>query len=92
MTLKTMDIVHDIAQIFKGDNPACQLEAGHQKNGDYFCWQLLLNPKMFLNLVYTLSQPNFSLEDRIKKVKQSSLSAKKLQNNIVKPFKNKKKT
>ena len=29
--------VHDIARIFKGDNPACQLEAGHQKNGDYFC-------------------------------------------------------
>ena len=43
------------------------------------------------NLVYTLSQPNFSLEDHIKKVKQSSLSAKKLENNIVKPFKNLKK-
>ena len=28
--------VHDIARIFKGDYPACQLEAGHQKNGDYF--------------------------------------------------------
>ena len=26
--------VHDIAQIFKGDDSACQTEAGHQKNGD----------------------------------------------------------
>ena len=26
--------VHDLARIFKGDNLACQLEAGHQKNGD----------------------------------------------------------
>ena len=80
--------VHDIAQIFEGDYPACQLEAGHQKNGDYFCWQCPLNAKMSSNLVYTISQPNFLLEDHIKKVKQSSLSAKKLENNIVKPFKN----
>ena len=69
--------VHDIARIFKGDNPACQLEAGHQKNGDYFRWQCPLNANISSDLVYTLSQPNFSLEDRIKKVKQSSLSAKK---------------
>ena len=84
--------VHEIARIFKRDNPACQLEAGHQKNGDYFCWQCPLNAKMSSNLVYTLSQTNFSLEDRIKKVKQSSLSAKTLENNIVKPFKNLEKT
>ena len=69
--------VHDIARIFKGDNPACQLEAGHQKNGDFFRWQCPLNANISSDLVYTLSQPNFSLEDRIKKVKQSSLSAKK---------------
>ena len=47
---------------FKGDNPACQFEAGQQKNGDYFCWQCPLNAKMTPNLVYTLSQPNTSLE------------------------------
>ena len=46
---------------------------------------------MSSNLVYTLSQPNLSLGDCIKKVKQSSLSAKKLENNVVKPFKNFKK-
>ena len=45
---------------------------------------------MSSNLVYTLSQPNFSLEHCIKKVKQSYLQ-KKLENNIVKPFKNFKK-
>ena len=84
--------VHDIARIFKGDNPACQLEAGQQKNGDGFSWQCPLNHKMSPNLVYTLSQPNFSLEDHIKKVKQSSLCTKKLENNIVKLFKNLKKT
>ena len=83
--------VHDIARISKGDNPACRLEAGHQKNGDYFCWQCPLNAKMSSDLVYTLSQPNFSLEDRIKKVKHSSLSAKKLKSDIAKPIKNLKK-
>ena len=42
--------VHDIAPIFKRDNPACQLEAGHQKNGNYFCWKCPLNAKMSSNL------------------------------------------
>ena len=77
--------VRDIARIFKGDNPECQLEIDQQKNGDYFCWQCPLNAKILSKLVYTLSQPNFSLEDRIKKVKQFSLSAKNLENNIDHP-------
>ena len=25
-------------RIFKGNDPAAQLEAGHQKGDDYFCW------------------------------------------------------
>ena len=45
---------------------------------------------MSSNLVY-ISQPNFSLEDRIKKVKQSSLCAKKLENNSLTISKLKKK-
>ena len=52
--------IRDIVRAFKGDNPACQFEAGQQKNGDCFCWQCPLNAKMAPNLVYTLSQPNTS--------------------------------
>ena len=38
--------IRDIVRAFKGDSPACQFEAGQQKNGDYFCWQcpLTLSP------------------------------------------------
>ena len=36
-------------------------------------------------------QPNFSLQNRITKVKQSSLTAKNLENNILKVFKSLKK-
>ena len=30
-------LINDVMRIFKGDDPAAQLEAGHQKGGDYFC-------------------------------------------------------
>ena len=59
-----------------------------KKSGDYFCQRRPLNAKMSPNLVYTLSQPNFFLEDRTKKVKQFSLTSKILKNNVVKLFKN----
>ena len=28
----------DVMRIFKADDPAAQLEASHQKGGDYFFW------------------------------------------------------
>ena len=30
-------LINDIMRVFKGDNPAAQLESWQQKNGDYFC-------------------------------------------------------
>ena len=68
---------------FKGDNPACQFEASQQKNGDYICWQCPLNAKMAPNVVYTLSQPHTSLEERINKMKDSTTSINRnKQNNL----------
>ena len=28
----------DVMRLFKEDGPACQVEAGHQKGVNYFCW------------------------------------------------------
>ena len=78
----------DTVRAFKGDSPACQLEAGQQKNGDYFCWQCPLNAKMAPNLVCTLFQPNPSLEKRINKIKVSTTSINKIKQNNVKLYKN----
>ena len=30
--------IYDIMRLFKGDGPSCQVEAGQQKGGNYFCW------------------------------------------------------
>ena len=83
--------IRDIVRAFKGDNPACQFKAGQQKNGDYFCWQCPLNAEMAANLVYTLSQPNTSLEERINKMKESTISINKIKQNNSELYKNLKK-
>ena len=80
--------IRDIVRAFKGDNLACQFEAGQQKNGDYFCWHCPLSAKMAPTLVYVLSQPNTSLEKRINKIKKSNTSINKIKQNNVKLYKN----
>ena len=40
-------VINDVMRIFKGDDPAAQLGAGHQKGGVYFCW--LLQKILFLD-------------------------------------------
>ena len=47
-----------------------------------------LNAKMSPNLVYTLSQPNTSLEERINKMKESTTSINKIKQNNLKLYKN----
>ena len=45
-------------RVFKGDNPAAQLES-RQKKGDYFCWWCPLFTKSSPNIVQIMSLPNF---------------------------------
>ena len=80
-----------IVRAFKGNNPACQFEAGQEKTRHYFCWQCPLNAKKAPNLVYALSQPKTSLEKTINKIKESTTSIYKIEQNNVKMNKNFKK-
>ena len=59
-------------KIFKGDDPAAQLEAGHQKSGDYFCWLCPIEAAATKNIILCLKQPLLSLQDRVSKVLMSS--------------------
>jgi len=54
-------LINDVMRIFKGDNPAAQFEAGHQKNGDYFCWQCPLYAQLSACVAHTMSLPNLNL-------------------------------
>ena len=54
-------IVKDILRIFKGDKPACQLEAGQQKGGDYLCWLCGINATWVPNMYHAFNLPIYSL-------------------------------
>ncbi|XP_065672107.1 uncharacterized protein LOC136089935 [Hydra vulgaris] len=64
----------DVARIFKGDNPAAQLEAGHQKGGNYFCWACNMHADLSNNISISLSFPYTSLQNRIDHINASNTS------------------
>ena len=47
-------LINDVMRIFKGDGPAAQLEAGHQKGGDYFCWLCPIEAATTKNIILSL--------------------------------------
>ena len=55
-------------RIFRGDDPVAQLEAGHQKGGDYFCWLCPIEAAATKNIILSLKQPLLSLQDKVSKV------------------------
>ena len=64
--------INDVTRIFKGDDPAAQLEAAHQKGGFYFCWLCPIEAAATNNIILSLKQPLLSLQDRVSKVLMSS--------------------
>ncbi|XP_066914907.1 uncharacterized protein [Clytia hemisphaerica] len=64
--------VNDHFRFFKGDAPACQLEAGHQKGGDYFCWGCPMYAKRGNDIAYVFGRKSMDLQDRIHKLNLSS--------------------
>lgn len=52
--------VFDKMKFFKGDGPAAQFEAGHQKGGDYFCWGCGIFASQVNHVAFSLNQPYIS--------------------------------
>ncbi|XP_066926551.1 uncharacterized protein [Clytia hemisphaerica] len=55
----------DRIRFFKGDAPACQVEAGHQKGGHYFCWSCDVKADRNTDIGHTLQAKHQTLQDRI---------------------------
>ena len=75
----------DKVRFFKGDMPASQFEAGHQKGGNYFCTGCSIKSEDVNNLKLNNSS-YISLHDRIKKVTVTSLSRLNLQKGKLKLY------
>ena len=74
--------IHDIIRFFHGDGPACQLEAGQQKGGDFPCWVCPININLSNDVAHVLHQPIMGVKERIQKVltTKSSQAKTKLNN------------
>ena len=47
-------VINDVMRIFKGDDPAAQLGAGHLKGGGYFCWLCPIEAAAMKNIILSL--------------------------------------
>ncbi|XP_057315536.1 uncharacterized protein LOC130656649 [Hydractinia symbiolongicarpus] len=57
--------ISNILRIFKGDAPACQFEAGHQKGGHYFCWACGMHAERSKELVHIFNLSHTSLQQKL---------------------------
>ena len=83
--------IKDTARIFKGDNPAAQLEAGQQKEGHYFCFVCKMKSIYNKSLFYALQLPYMSLQDRVDKILCSTTTKLQMKINNTNYFANLKK-
>ena len=85
-----LNLNEDLAlpRFFKGDAPARQFEAGHQKGGNYVCVACPIHCNLIHDLVHSYSLQNMSLEDRINKIRLSTQSCNKLKKNCTKLYEN----
>ena len=61
-------ILNDNVRVFHGDGPACEMEAGQQKNGKSPCWICPANCDSASNLSCVLGLPHQDLQDRMQHV------------------------
>ena len=80
--------LNDVVRFFHGDGPACELEAGQQKNERYPCWLCAVNFDLGNDLAYMYSLPYLSLEDRMQKILQSECSENRIKEGKTKLYKN----
>ena len=91
ISLDNSVLIRDIARVFKGDNPAAQLEAGQQKGGHFFCFICKIKACFNKSLFYALNLPYISLQDRIDKIRCSESTKLQIRKNNVHYFSNLKK-
>ena len=72
-------MINDSARFFKGDCPACQFEAGQQKEGNFFCKSFSIHSDHVKNICFSNTKEMMSPHDQIEKVKSTTTLQIKLQ-------------
>ena len=69
--------VQDTLTFFHGDSPARQFECGQQKGGHYYCSNCGCHAVMVDDIHHALNCPLVSLQDRVDKIMEGTISKKK---------------
>ena len=80
--------IYDKCCFFKGDGPACQHEAGQQKEGRFFCWSCSFDIVRCTDLAYTLNTSMTYFQERIRKVFATNSVTDRSKNFCIKIFNN----
>ena len=81
----------DVMRLFHGDGPASSLEIGHQKGGDFFCFDCGIHKDQSKNLCQTFYTHSMNIESRMEIMSASERSSELLQSGRLKIFGNLKK-
>ena len=78
--------IQDIIRFFHGNGPACQLEAGQQKGGDFPCWVCPINMNSSNDVAHVFYQPIMGIKERIREVLMTKSSKDKTKLNYLHMF------
>ena len=78
--------LYNVVRCFHGDGPACQLEAGQQKGGDFHCWVCPVTINRCTDIPYVYYQQILGLNERINKVLSSNANINKEKLNNLQMF------
>ena len=80
LTLTSGRVIKDKIRFFHGDHPSAQLEAGHQKGGNYFCPSCPIKANLTADLEAAYRFPIDSLASKISKLLEGPII---IRNNIM---------
>ena len=72
--------INDVLRFFHGDGPACSFEIGHQKGGNYFCWDCCIHSNYANDIPHTYYTNSIDITSRLNKISLSTNSRGKLAN------------
>ena len=65
---------------FHGDTPACSFEVGHQKWGNYFCWDCGIYAEKCDDITYAYYTDSQSIQSKLDKIKKPTTSQEQMKN------------
>ena len=75
-------------RFFHGDGPACSFEIGHQKGGNYFCWDCCIHADYCNDIPHTFYTSSKDINSRMGIVSATATSQTKLCKGNLKLYEN----